>query len=591
MLSASEPRTGLAEVEESSSAITSEGLSIRTPIEWGQPHGQSRAPGGESEPRNDGSEAASADGGQPGVAETAGAENGRSSADRGTDRFFVNVASSVGYVVLNTALMVWYVPFLLGHLGLAAYGMVALVNALLMHLAVVTDSLTAATFRYLAIDLNRGDAPAAVRTFNNALALAVIGCGILLLPVVAAAYFLPVLFRIPTELVQESRFLLLTTSLLAFAALLGGTFGASSVVAHRFDLRNVVRSLSTLSRIGVVALCFMIWPANLWHVGVGMIAAAAVALTGDLILWRRLTPQLVIRLQLIKVDAFKPLIGISGWSAVNTVGILFLMQFELFIVNTLFGSEMTGRYASVMLFPTLIHTLMEAVIPILSPAIMASYATGDLASLRRTAIVSVRLLALILALPVGLLWGLGKPLLSLWLGPSFADLDIILIFLVGHLTVTLATRPLSYILTAHNRLRAQGLVTLALGTATIAVIFALARYSGFGAAGVAAMGALAWTVRSVVFVSPYSATLIGLRWHAFFGPLATGVVASAIIAITGRTSLWLWWPSGWSSLAATAAAISLAYCSLAYLIGLTDAERALLRHAVRRLRPARAAPA
>ncbi|MFN3670477.1 MAG: lipopolysaccharide biosynthesis protein [Bosea sp. (in: a-proteobacteria)] len=562
MLTASEQQGGIADAGEAGLALESRAAPIRTTAStrW------------QRDPQA--AQAAVPDGAATRVAPAA--------FDQGANRFFVNVTSSIAYVVLNTVLMIWYVPFLIGHLGLAAYGMVALVNALLMILAVVTDSLTGGTFRYLAIDLNRGDAPAAMRTFNTALALAVIGCGVILLPIAATAYYLPTLFRIPLELVAETRFLLLSTSLLAFTALLGGTFGASSLIAHRFDLRNIVRALTTLGRVGIVALCFMIWPASLWHVGAGMIAAALLGLAGDMILWKRLTPQLGIQPRLIDSSQFRPLIGISGWTAVNTVGALLLMQVDLLVVNAFFGSEMTGRYGSIILLPTLIYTLMEAVIPILSPAIMASYATGDIAGLRRTALQSVRLLALILALPVGLLCGLGRPLLSLWLGPSFADLDIILIFLVCHLTVTLATRPLSYVLTAHNKVKLQGLVTLALGVANIALVVALARYSSFGAAGVAAAGALAWTVRNGVFISTYSATLMGLRWHAFYGPLALGVGVAVAIAMAGQVSARLWWPSDWFSLATTAAAISLAYCGLAYAIGLTAAERALLRGLAKR---------
>ena len=38
-------------------------------------------------------------------------------ADVARKRFVINVSSNAGYVILNTALMVWYVPFLVRHLG------------------------------------------------------------------------------------------------------------------------------------------------------------------------------------------------------------------------------------------------------------------------------------------------------------------------------------------------------------------------------------------------------------------------------------------------------------------------------------------
>ena len=47
-------------------------------------------------------------------------------ADIARARFVSNVASNASYIVLSTALMLWYIPFLVNHLGVAAYGMVAL---------------------------------------------------------------------------------------------------------------------------------------------------------------------------------------------------------------------------------------------------------------------------------------------------------------------------------------------------------------------------------------------------------------------------------------------------------------------------------
>src|SRR6202043_2517087 len=100
--------------------------------------------------------------------------------------------------------------------------------------------------------------------------------------------------------------------------------------------------------------------------------------------------------------------------------------------------------------------------------------------MRQLATRSVKILGIGLALPVGLLCGLGGPLLSLWLGPAFAKLELLLILLVGHLTVTLAVRPLSYVVNAYNRVKSQGLVTLALGIVNICLAVALARWTSWG---------------------------------------------------------------------------------------------------------------
>lgn len=493
----------------------------------------------------------------------------------GSRRFSVNVLSSVGFISLNLGLMVWYVPFLVSNLGLAAYGMLSLANSLVLYLAIVTDSLNGSVFRYLGIDLSQGDVASANRTFNSALALALLACCVLLVPVAVTCYLLPLMFQVPPDLVAATRLLLVAVGVTALTALVGGVFGVSSLIRHRFDLRNIVRSLVALCRIGVVALLFAAGSPSLVHVGIGLILAAAIGLAGDILLWRKLTPELSIDHCLIESARFRPLIGLGAWSAINVIGVLFIMQIDVIIVNQLLGPEATGRYASVLLFPVLIYTLGEAVLPVLSPAIMAHYATGEKQALQDLARRSVRLLAVGLALPIGLLCGMGAPLLTLWLGPAFADLETVLLLLVAPLTINLATRPLSYVLTAYNEVRVQGLVTLALGAANIVLAIALVR-AGWGLAGVPAAAALVWTVRNVLFVSSRSGVLLGLRWYAFNGHLAIGLLGMAGVAALGRILCALWWPTDWLSLASFAAMITIAYGAFAYFIFITKADRELI---------------
>lgn len=493
----------------------------------------------------------------------------------GSRRFSVNVLSSVGFISLNLGLMVWYVPFLVSNLGLAAYGMLSLANSLVLYLAIVTDSLNGSVFRYLGIDLSQGDVASANRTFNSALALALLACCVLLVPVAVTCYLLPLMFQVPPDLVAATRLLLVAVGVTALTALVGGVFGVSSLIRHRFDLRNIVRSLVALCRIGVVALLFAAGSPSLVHVGIGLILAAAIGLAGDILLWRKLTPELSIDHCLIESARFRPLIGLGAWSAINVIGVLLIMQIDVIIVNQLLGPEATGRYASVLLFPVLIYTLGEAVLPVLSPAIMAHYATGEKQALQDLARRSVRLLAVGLALPIGLLCGMGAPLLTLWLGPAFADLETVLLLLVAPLTINLATRPLSYVLTAYNEVRVQGLVTLALGAANIVLAIALVR-AGWGLVGVPAAAALVWTVRNVLFVSSRSGLLLGLRWYAFNGHLAIGLLGMAGVAALGRILCALWWPTDWLSLASFAAMIAIAYGAFAYFIFITKADRELI---------------
>jgi membrane protein EpsK len=398
----------------------------------------------------------------------------------------------------------------------------------------------------------------------------------LLLPAGLVTYFFPVLFNVPAEMDLATQFLFASVGVTALAAILSGNFGVASLITYRFDLRNIVRSLTSLSRAGLVAICFLFWPASLWYVAAGFIISACIGLIGDVLIWRLLTPQLHIDRRDIDRRKFRELVGLSGWTTINQIGFLLLMQVDLLIVNAMFGAEMTGRYGSVLLFPALIDTMTATVVAVLSPAIMARYAVGDIEGMQRIASRSVKILGVGLALPIGLLCGFGRPLLTLWLGPTFAQLDLLLILLVGHLTVNLSTRPLAYVLTAYNRVKVQGIATIALGAANVVLAIALIRWGGWGVAGVAVAAAIVWTIRNVAFLSSYAAVLMGQRWWTFCPPLTAGAIGTLCIALTGMFVSHLWWPTSWLALGVLAMAIGAAYCIIAYAISLNRSDRDLL---------------
>jgi len=212
----------------------------------------------------------------------------------------------------------------------------------------------------------------------------------------------------------------------------------------------------------------------------------------------------------------------------------------------------------------------------LSPAIMARYAVGDLDGLRAIAARSVKLFGVALAVPVGLLCGFSRPLLSIWLGPDFVQFDLLLILLVGHLSLNLAIRPLLYVLTAYNKLRFQALLTLAFGFANVALALAFARWTEWGVLGVAAATAIVWTMRNVVLLSAYTAALMEMRWWKFYPPLVAGAVGTLGVALAGRYASQLWQPTNWFSLGLFAAATAAVYCLIAYTLALNPSDRQLL---------------
>lgn len=491
-------------------------------------------------------------------------------------RFTLNVASNVLYMFTTTVVMVWYIPFLIRHLGVAAYGIVPLANSLVMYMSVLTDAVDVSITRFLGIDLNQGDTAAANRTFNTALGASAIVVVILLPLGVAMMWLFPLLFRVPPGLENEARLVFGSVTFTFFLTILDSNFAVSTIIAHRFDLRNIVRGLTMVTRVGLVVLLFALLPGRLWHVAVGFITAAIVTLGGDWLLWRKLTPHLYIRPAAFDRSRLRGLLSLGGWAVINRVGMLLFLSTDLLVINLYLGPGATGQYGTLLLFPELIRNLIETVSSVLNPAVIGRYALHDFEGLKQLASRSVKLLGIALALPIGLLCGLARPFLGIWLGPSFQSLDILLVLLMGHLSITLATLPLAYVLTSYNKVRIQGVATLLLGILNLGLSIFFVQWTSWGVLGVAASTAIVYAIKNLFFLSSYSAHVMKLHWYTFYSTLLGGAIGTVAVALCTYTLARVWWPESWLALGVLAVVVSIGYAIAAYIVSLSQEDRRFL---------------
>lgn len=491
--------------------------------------------------------------------------------------FAINLSTNIAYVVLTAVAMLIYIPFLVSHLGVAALGLMSLAQILVLYAATVSDGINTAVNRYLTIDLHRGDDLAANRTFNSALLV----CGLfvlLVLPVTAALiYAFPLVFAVPHGLETQSRILCGCVALHFLMTIVESNFSAPALIFHRFDLRNILRILVMASRIGTVVLCFAILPASIWQVGLGFVISGFVSFAGSWWLWRNLTPKLVLSWRYVNRQQSQELLHMGGFSVLNRIGVVLFLSTDLVILNWTFGPIVAGQYAALILFPELIRNLMETVTSILSPAIIALYGRNKIDDLIKLTDRVLRIFAIGLALPVGLLCGFSAPLLENWLGPDFAHLDLLLAIMVFHLSINLATMPLSYVLTGYAKVRVQAVVTLGLSVLNFFVALAVSRWTDWGPVGVVSCGVAMLTIRNLVFLSSYTAAVMGRPAQSFYLPLTRGVFATVAVGLFAYALTKALPEPGWLGLLGEATLVVLVTAPLLFCYGLNRGDRLFLR--------------
>lgn len=516
----------------------------------------------------------------PGVTAALGAA--RDATGAAQRRFLANVSSNAAYIAAQTIATLWMTPFIIGEMGMAAFGVISLVHVVTSYFSIVTTALDSAVSRFLAIDLSKHDHGAANRTFNTALigTLAVMAALSPIVMLVALAF--PSIFAVPAGWETDSTWLFASSAAAFFITVVGGIFAVSPFVYSRFVWINGVNLFGLALRVALVAILFSVLPAQLWYAGVALLAGAAVCLAGHVGLWRRLTPELHMRRSAFDIARMRMMLSMSGWLMVNMIGAMLLGRVDLIVVNAYYGTAITGGYAAVAQLALLLEYLVNAAAVVIRPVVLAKYALGDFDGLQVVAAQSVRLLGLALALPVGLLCGFSRPLLTFWLGSSFSYLASLLVVLAVHQALNLSVRPLLHVQNAYDRVKWPGTVTLISGVAGLVLAIAFAQWGRWGYLGVASAIAIVWTAKNGLYMPVYTAFIMGLRWWSYFPCLVPGIVGTISVGATAYALVQVSMPDSILTLAASALAVSSAYAVFAWLILMNSSDQQLIRGVVAR---------
>lgn len=443
----------------------------------------------------------------------------------------INIISNVVYYTFGIVISLWFTPYLIGRLGIAAYGIVPLTTTVVSYLSVVTLVLNAAVGRYITINLEKNHPQEAGEYFNTSLFASTVLVAILVVPCLFFALHPEWVLNLPKGQEQQTTILLFCTSGMFMLTVISTPFDVATYCRNRFDVRNAVAISASLLRVLLIVALFNLFHAEVWHVGIGILAATVLSFLGSLWAWRRLTPELVIDVRLFSIDKLKELTGTGGWIAVNQVGTILLVSIDLLVVNRLFGADAGGRYASILQWSVLLRGLGATIAGVLGPTIISHYARNQLDEMITYTRQAVKFMGLFIALPVGLISGLSKPLLTVWLGPDFVILAPLLSLMTFHLALNLGYLPLFNIPTVTNNVRIPGLLQILAGVVNLALALALAGPAGWGMYGVAAAGMIVLVLKNLVFTPLYVARIIGRNPGTFVQEIFPVLLISAAITL------------------------------------------------------------
>jgi len=272
-------------------------------------------------------------------------------------RHFVNLCANLGQLGLSLVIGVWYVPFLVRHLGPALYGLIPLATSLTSYMALITLGLNSAVGRYLTIALEQKDHRKANQIFNTSFWGSLALTAFLLVPAGLGLVYLDRLINVPAGFAGQARWLFAGTTAAFLLNEIKTPFDVSSFCRNRFDLRNLVAISELLTRVGLVILLFYVLQPRVSYVGMGILCGTVLSALGAVWLWKVLTPTFRVNAGDFDRSILGGLASTGGWVVINQIGAILYLNIDILVANRLFGPERSGKYAAILQLPYLIRLL------------------------------------------------------------------------------------------------------------------------------------------------------------------------------------------------------------------------------------------
>ena len=423
------------------------------------------------------------------------------------------------------------VPYLVRHLGTAAYGLIPIAGVLTQYVGLISQSISGSVNRFLTIALQKNDHEEANRIFSTAF-YAYLGIGLVQIPFFALVIsFAESLITIPDGLYSDAVVLLVCSAAAFIVNLLSGVFGVPMYAYNRLDLLRCFDICRCVARIAGIVVMFVALGPALRYVGYVDLSISLILCLCKVVVSRQLASWLKIRLRNFDWSKVKQLLGMGGWLLINTVGVLLFQRMDVWICNRFVSAEAAGEFAAVLQWAHLIRNGGAITAAVVAPMLTIYYAKSEIESIIRLCKVSVRMLSLASAIPISLLCIISPDILRLWLGQEYIRLAPLMVIMLFHLVINVGCMPLFNIQLALNKVRVPALVTLLMGALNLVLSIVFIRYLNLGVYAVALSGAVVLTSKNALFTPIYAARILQVKWYTFLRSYSSGIVLLAALVM------------------------------------------------------------
>lgn len=336
--------------------------------------------------------------------------------ERGKNKqLFINMLASFISFGVGTGVGLLLTPYIVKHLGAEAYGFVGLSNTLISYAGLVTVALNGMAGRFIALTYNKGQIAEANKYYSSVFYANAFMSVFITLAFAGCTIWLEYMINIPDNMLLDVKCLFAFLAITNVISMMTGVYGTATYIKNRLDLSSTRTIISQILRTIILLLTFGLFSAHVWYIGLSGVLCTLYLLVANVYLAHKLTPDLRVDKRNFDWEKIKELLTSGVWNLITKIGDLLANGVDLLFANIFIGPVAMGVFAVTKTVPAMVQALMSNVSGVFGPLLLQLYAKDDKEGMINEILKSIRIQAIMSAIPLSILYVFGEEFYQLWL--------------------------------------------------------------------------------------------------------------------------------------------------------------------------------
>lgn len=429
-------------------------------------------------------------------------------------------------MLINYMISFFITPYISENMGSEAYGFFSIAKTFSSYAAILTLAIDSYAVRFIGVEYHNNRFDKCSIYFSSVYYADLFVSTVLILLIIIFSFFIEHILVVPEHFAADVK-LMFVLMIINFGLITVSTaFTSASYIKNKLDIMNAAKGISYIIEALVMIILYKSFPPRIYYAGIAMVCSALVILISNVLLCKKLLPELKIHKKHYSFSAVKLLLINGIWNSLNSLGNMLNSGLDLIVSNLMLTGLQTGNLAISKTIGALFSGLLQLIAQPFQPALLKIYSSGNNEELIRELKKAMIVCGFFSNAAFAGFVAIGKEYCDLWVPTQDTQLiyTLTIVTVLGNIAEG-ALYPLYYIYTLTVKNKIPCFVTIIGGIANVLFMYILINLTNLGEFAIVWTTAVITSIINLVFNPLYMSKCLDISYKTFYDIIAVHILS------------------------------------------------------------------